>query len=74
MSRIARLLGADIEVNSKVGRGSRFSLLLSGAEAAQVEKDEVAAEFEDPGGRVLIIEDNAIVLESSRGGACSVGL
>ena len=64
VSRIARLLGADIEVSSKVGRGSRFSLLLSAAEAPRAEDDEAAAAFEDRGGRVLIVEDNAIVLKS----------
>ncbi len=62
--RIARLLGAAVEVNSNVGRGSRFSLLLSCARPPRTEKTEVAAEFEDPGGRVLIVEDNAIVLLS----------
>ena len=64
VARIARLLGADIEVNSRVGRGSRFSLCLSGAEPARAEKDGFAVEFDDPGGRVLIVEDNAIVLQS----------
>ena len=64
VARIARLLGAAIEVNSNVGRGSRFSLALPGAEAAFATKEGGSAELEDPGGRVLIIEDSAIVLRS----------
>jgi CheY-like chemotaxis protein len=64
VARIAKLLGAAVEVSSNVGRGSRFSLTLPGVEAALIAKEEDAAEFEDPGGRVLIIEDNAIVLQS----------
>ena len=64
VGRIARLLGAAIEVSSNVGRGSRFSLALPGAEAVLATKEVGAAEFEDPGGRVLIIEDNEIVLRS----------
>ncbi len=57
VARIAKLIGAHIEVSSNVGRGSRFSLALPGAEAALAATEEDAAEFEDPGGRVLIIED-----------------
>jgi len=64
VSRIAKLLGAAIEVNSKEGRGSRFSLLLPEAEPVQAAQDESAPEFEDPGGRVLIVEDDAIALRS----------
>ena len=64
VARIAKLIGAHIEVSSNVGRGSRFSLALPGAEAALAATEQDAAEFEDPGGRVLIIEDNAIVLRS----------
>ncbi|WP_210208834.1 hybrid sensor histidine kinase/response regulator [Roseiarcus fermentans] len=73
VQRIARLLGATVEVNSKIGRGSRFSLLLSGAEQPRGEEAEVAAEVEDPGGRVLIVEDNAVVLKSLEGSLAGWG-
>ena len=64
VARIAKLIGATIEVSSSVGRGSRFSLLLPVADATYAAAEEDASAFEDPGGRVLIIEDNAIVLQS----------
>jgi CheY-like chemotaxis protein len=64
VDRIARLIGATVEVSSNVGRGSRFSLLLPIADASCAAREEDASEFEDPGGRVLIIEDNSIVLQS----------
>ncbi|RBP02023.1 phospho-acceptor domain-containing protein [Roseiarcus fermentans] len=64
VARIAKLLGVAVELHSNVGRGSRFSLALPGAEAALATEEGDAAEFEDPGGRVLIIEDNAIVAHS----------
>jgi PAS domain S-box-containing protein len=59
-SRLASLLGAQLEVASRVGRGSRFSLTLPLAQDAAPIVDDRAA-IDDPGGRVLIIEDNAIV-------------
>ena len=64
VSRIAKLLNATIEVNSKEGRGSRFSVVLPEAETVAVKSHESSADLEDPGGRVLIVEDNAIVRHS----------
>ena len=64
VSRIAKLFGAEIEVNSKVVRGSRFSLILPQTAAAPPAPSADASVFQDPGGRVLIVEDNAIVLHS----------
>ena len=64
VSRIAKLLNATIEVNSKEGRGSRFSVVLPEAETVAVQSQESSAGLVDPGGRVLIVEDNAIVRHS----------
>jgi PAS domain S-box-containing protein len=58
--RLAELLGAELEVASRLGRGSRFSLTLPlYQQAAPVAASKTAVD--DPGGRVLVIEDNAIV-------------
>jgi PAS domain S-box-containing protein len=58
--RLAELLGAEVEVASRLGRGSRFSLTFPlYQQAAPVAAIKTAVE--DPGGRVLVIEDNAIV-------------
>ncbi|MGO9942155.1 MAG: MASE1 domain-containing protein [Rhodoblastus sp.] len=60
VSRIASLLGTQVDVASRVGRGSRFSLSLPRVhDAAPVVA--VSAPIDDPGGRVLIVEDNAVV-------------
>ncbi len=60
VARLAALMGAKIEVASRPGRGSRFSLLLP---RIQAEASAVAEPMrtEDPGGLVLIVEDNAIL-------------
>jgi PAS domain S-box-containing protein len=63
VGRLADLLGTKVEVSSRVGRGSRFSLSFP----LELEYDEVPMEadvvdVENPGGRVLVVEDNAIVL------------
>jgi len=65
VDRIAKLMGATIEVDSNEGKGSRFSLALPSAKAAPADGRNAAADdVQDPGGRVLIIEDNLIVRES----------
>lgn len=61
VARLADLLGAQVEVASNVGRGSRFSLLLPLACEAGPTVGAPASN-DDPGGCVLIIEDNAILL------------
>ncbi len=60
VARLAHLLDAQIEVSSRVGRGSRFSLSLPAAEGAQTSEAQ-PAHYEDPRGRILIIEDNLIL-------------
>jgi signal transduction histidine kinase/ActR/RegA family two-component response regulator len=68
VDRLAHLLDARVEVRSRPGRGSRFSLALPLDRAAVVEEDSAAqqptAALLDPGGRVLLIEDNASLREA----------
>jgi two-component system, sensor histidine kinase and response regulator len=58
VARLARLLGAVVEVASQPGRGSRFSLVLprdrDGPAAMPVK-----SALDDCGGRILVIEDNS---------------
>ncbi len=58
VARIATLMNATIEVGSKEGKGSRFSLSLPASEVAPAVCRDSADDLEDPGGRVLIVEDN----------------
>ncbi len=60
VARLAALLDAQIEVSSRVGRGSRFSLSLPAAEGAPAVEAQ-PTHYEDPRGRILIIEDNLIL-------------
>jgi signal transduction histidine kinase/ActR/RegA family two-component response regulator len=58
VSRLASLLGVEVQVRSRLGRGARFSLLLPRertAPIAALSKPEV----DNPGGRILVIEDVA---------------
>ena len=60
VDRLARLLDARIEVRSRLGRGSRFSLALPLERGLDLEAaPEDGSTLADPGGRVLLIEDNA---------------
>ena len=60
VARLARLLGAEVQVSSRLGRGTRFSLLLPQDRSAPVVLP-VKPTLDDPGGRILVIEDNANV-------------
>lgn len=60
--RLAELLGTKVEVKSRVGRGSRFSLSFPlHHETNPIDEDRTTVD--DPGGRILIVEDNSIVLQ-----------
>jgi PAS domain S-box-containing protein len=60
VARLAALLDARVEVSSRVGRGSRFSLSLPAAEPG-VATETQPIHLEDPRGKILIIEDNLIL-------------
>jgi PAS domain S-box-containing protein len=63
VARIARLLNAEVHVVSELGRGSRFSVLLPFADNVCVKATDLPSELIDPGGRILVIEDNAVLRE-----------
>jgi PAS domain S-box-containing protein len=67
VSRLAKILGARIEVASNPGRGSRFSLLLPWVQAAPPKISPLQPLLKDSGGRALIIEDNVVVRQSLDG-------
>ena len=58
VSRLAHLIGAEVQVASRVGHGTRFSLLLP-IERSAPSPVLAASAIEDAGGRILIIEDNS---------------
>ncbi|SFK88835.1 two-component system, chemotaxis family, CheB/CheR fusion protein [Methylocapsa palsarum] len=60
VSRLARLIGAEVQVSSRLGHGSRFSLLLP-LDRTTVADIAAKSAPDDSGGRILLIEDNAIV-------------
>jgi signal transduction histidine kinase/CheY-like chemotaxis protein len=70
VDRLGRLLGHKVELDSRTGRGSRFSVTVP--LAAQVSAAEVpapASAVADParGKRVLVIDDDTLVLDGMRG-------
>jgi len=60
VNRLARLLDIKLEVRSRIDRGTRFSLLVP-MDACPAEDAKSKPQLKDPGGRILIIEDNAAV-------------
>lgn len=71
VERLARLLGHPIAVDSRLGRGSRFSITVprGTAREAAPEAPAMVAGLADPvhGKRVLVIDDDALVLEGMSG-------
>lgn len=63
VARVVRLLDGEVEVASHPGRGSRFSLLLPADRGALAAEEEPPSEAKDLSGRILIIEDNALLRE-----------
>ena len=63
VSRLARLIGAEVHVASRLGHGSRFSLLLPLDRSAPAPV-QAAPAVEDDGGRILIIEDIFILRQA----------
>jgi PAS domain S-box-containing protein len=58
--RLARAMGGDLTVASKIGEGSRFKLLLDLPPAGQQQKDETPNTSRAPLPRVLLAFDRAI--------------
>ena len=69
VSRLARLLGTKVHVRSALQRGSVFSLRLPRGESAtvtQVEVAHAAAEKSDLAVRVVVVDDDPLVLAGNR--------
>lgn len=71
IERLGRLLGHPIEVRSRVGKGSRFSITvpLAAARSEVTEAQALFATMDDParGKRVVVIDDDALVLDGMGG-------
>jgi PAS domain S-box-containing protein len=63
VARLARLLDLEVDVRSRLRRGTRFSLLLPLEQAAPAPVETRRAVL-SPGGRILVIDDNVAVRES----------
>jgi signal transduction histidine kinase/DNA-binding NarL/FixJ family response regulator len=79
VDRLCRLLGHPIELTSRVGRGSRFAVLLPLATPRAVAQEAPAVAIDLAVGKfVVVIDDDALVLDSMRGllknWGCSVAI
>jgi CheY-like chemotaxis protein len=64
VARLSALMGAEVELNTNLGRGSRFSLWLPRIEIEAPESVRVNGDVSDASGRLLLVEDNSILLQS----------
>lgn len=61
------LMGGDISVQSKLGLGTTFTILMRMKPCERPDKeDETAPEFDLKGAKVLLVEDNSLNLEIAR--------
>lgn len=70
VDRLGRLLGHPVELESRLGRGSRFSVsvpLAAQPHGAQTAAPSPAVADPARGKRVLVIDDDALVLDGMRG-------
>jgi signal transduction histidine kinase/CheY-like chemotaxis protein len=71
VDRLGRLLGHKVELESRVGRGSRFSVTvpLAAQPHAAAEMRTPLPAIADParGKRIIVIDDDALVLDGMRG-------
>jgi len=67
VKRAADLLACPLEVESKIGDGSRFSIAVRSGEAAHVLPRNVQSSDCDPrGGRILIVDDEPAVADATQ--------
>jgi two-component system, sensor histidine kinase len=64
--RLALLLGHEVRLRSRPGRGSEFTVEVPLAAAGTVRRDERADARGDGGGLALVIDDEAIILDGMR--------
>jgi CheY-like chemotaxis protein/nitrogen-specific signal transduction histidine kinase len=69
VDRLGRLLGHPVELDSRLSRGSRFSVTVPPARPDATEVPAPASAVADParGKRVLVIDDDTLVLDGMRG-------
>jgi CheY-like chemotaxis protein len=71
VDRLGRLLGHSVDLDSRPGRGSRFSLSVPLAAQPRMasETQALSSAIADParGKRVIVIDDDALVLDGMRG-------
>jgi signal transduction histidine kinase/CheY-like chemotaxis protein len=71
VDRLGRLLGHKVDLQSRIGRGSRFSVTvpLSAQPQRAVEMQAPSPAIADPahGKRIIVIDDDALVLDGMRG-------
>jgi signal transduction histidine kinase len=71
VERLARLLGYSVDLDSRVGKGSRFSISVPIAATgdSQADRTDSPAAIADPlpGKLIVVIDDDELVLEGMRG-------